>query len=353
MYKLFLIYFFISFSLFSQNTTTSQYILKFKDLAMEEMYKYNIPASITLSQSVIESNFGKSKLAKYGNNFFGIKCHGWRGFKNEKNKMQSNKQMFNKNQNKKFFTNRFEVYFDDDKENECFRKYKKIKHSFRDHSFFLSKRGRYSFLFELDILDYESWAKGLKTAGYATDKNYSTKLIDIIENYNLSLYDDEVVKKQKYDQELFPKKLTFLYEGVFGLPSFIGLGVLYGCDKYGQLGFNLQVTPFFIFNSYSYSLFLETRINKILGLGFKRGFSGINVIGSSGFDSGYENYFFNAPYINFKVGKIKHDYNKYSYLLFRLGFYNLEIDNQQDINVPFIEFVYRLGFKKTNRHLLF
>ena len=75
MYKLFLIYFFISFSLFSQNTTTSQYIFKFKDLAMEEMYKYNIPASITLSQSIIESNFGKSKLATDGNNFFGIKCH--------------------------------------------------------------------------------------------------------------------------------------------------------------------------------------------------------------------------------------------------------------------------------------
>ena len=71
MYKLFLIYFFISFSLFSQNTTTSQYIFKFKDLAMEEMYKYNIPASITLSQSIIESNFGKSKLATDGNNFFG------------------------------------------------------------------------------------------------------------------------------------------------------------------------------------------------------------------------------------------------------------------------------------------
>ena len=193
MYKLFLIYFFISFSLFSQNATTSQYIFKFKDLAMEEMYKYNIPASITLSQSIIESNFGKSKLAKDGNNFFGIKCHGWIGFKNEKNKMQSKKKIFNKNQNKKFFTNRFEVYFDDDKENECFRKYKKIKHSFRDHSFFLSKRGRYSFLFELDVLDYESWAKGLKTAGYATDENYSTKLIEIIENYNLSLYDEEVV----------------------------------------------------------------------------------------------------------------------------------------------------------------
>ena len=139
------------------------YIERYKDIAMREMNDYGIPASITLAQGILESGVGKSELAVKANNHFGIKCHNdWEGEK---------------------------VYHDDDKKNECFRKYDRPEESFIDHSLFLKNRTRYSFLFELDQTDYKALAKGLKQAGYATDPNYAKRLIALIEENNLHQYD--------------------------------------------------------------------------------------------------------------------------------------------------------------------
>lgn len=127
------------------------------------MQQYGIPASITLAQGILESAGGTSELASKSNNHFGIKCHNsWDGDK---------------------------VYHDDDKKGECFRKYDDPEESFRDHSLFLSTRSRYAFLFELDRDDYKGWAKGLRKAGYATNKKYADRLIDLIEKYNLDQFD--------------------------------------------------------------------------------------------------------------------------------------------------------------------
>ena len=133
---------------------------------MREMKQYKIPASITLAQGILESGNGQSKLATKANNHFGIKCHDWKGAK---------------------------VYHDDDKKNECFRKYKKADESYRDHSTFLTTRSRYAFLFDLKEDDYKGWAKGLQKAGYATSKTYSKLLIRIIEENDLHQFDEKVL----------------------------------------------------------------------------------------------------------------------------------------------------------------
>ena len=124
------------------------YIAEFKDVAIREMNKYGIPASITLAQALLESGIGNSDLARYANNHFGIKCNAeWTG----------------------------KAYFkDDDQKDDCFRVYEDAEESFKDHSKFL-KRKRYATLFDLPITDYKGWAKGLQKAGYATDKNYPSK----------------------------------------------------------------------------------------------------------------------------------------------------------------------------------
>ena len=131
-------------------------------LAISEMKQYGIPASITLAQGILESGSGKGRLAVQANNHFGIKCHGWTGGK---------------------------IYHDDDRAQECFRKYKTPEGSFRDHSEFLAKRKRYARLFQLDINDYKGWARELRKAGYATDRKYPQKLISLIERYELYQYD--------------------------------------------------------------------------------------------------------------------------------------------------------------------
>lgn len=139
------------------------YIEKYSGLAVEEMYRSGVPASITLAQGLLESGNGLSELAVKGNNHFGIKCHNaWTGSK---------------------------VYHDDDKKGECFRKYDSPEESFRDHSDFLRYRDRYKFLFDLEPTDYKGWAHGLRKAGYATDPKYPEKLIRLIEEYELYLYD--------------------------------------------------------------------------------------------------------------------------------------------------------------------
>lgn len=139
------------------------YIEQFAPLAVEEMYRSGIPASITLAQGLLESGYGLSELAVKGNNHFGIKCHNnWKGGK---------------------------MYHDDDRRGECFRKYSSPEQSYRDHSDFLRYRERYKFLFDYRITDYKSWAHGLKKAGYATDPSYPKKLINLIEEYDLHEYD--------------------------------------------------------------------------------------------------------------------------------------------------------------------
>ncbi len=139
-----------------------QYIKTYSDLAMKEMVRVGIPASITLAQGCLESNNGNSTLAKKGNNHFGIKCHEWTGRK---------------------------LYHDDDKKNECFRSYDSPYQSYMDHSQFLSRKERYASLFDLKPHDYRSWAKGLKKAGYATANNYATLLIQIIDQNELYRFD--------------------------------------------------------------------------------------------------------------------------------------------------------------------
>ena len=156
-------------ALMAQKITVEEYIETYKDIAMREMKEYKIPASITLAQGIIESGAGNSALAREAKNHFGIKCHkGWEG---------------------KTYT------MDDDAKDECFRKYKKVEDSFRDHSKFLTSRSRYADLFKLDIMDYEGWAKGLKAAGYATSPTYAKALIDRIKLNKLYLYDQIAMGK--------------------------------------------------------------------------------------------------------------------------------------------------------------
>lgn len=148
---------------------TEEYIAVYSDIAQEEMRNYGIPASITLAQGILESASGQGRLSVEANNHFGIKCHEWTGAK---------------------------IYHDDDASQECFRKYKNSKYSFRDHSLFLKERKRYAKLFTLDKDDYKNWAIELRKAGYATDRKYPDKLISLIERYQLHKFDAEVLGKQ-------------------------------------------------------------------------------------------------------------------------------------------------------------
>lgn len=166
--------------------TPAQYIENYKDEAIEEMLAHGIPASITLAQGMFESGNGNSDLAIYANNHFGIKCHkGWNG------------PTFTK---------------DDDKKNECFRKYPTVLDSYNDHSNFLKTRSRYAGLFELKRTDYKGWAKGLKEAGYATNPRYTEQLLELIEKYSLHKYDyvkelhkNEVKETQKHKTTIHTK----------------------------------------------------------------------------------------------------------------------------------------------------
>ena len=147
----------------TRNKQYESYIKQYRDLAVEEMKKYRIPASITLAQGLLESGAGQSTLARKSNNHFGIKCGSdWRGKT---------------------------VSHDDDARGECFRAYKHPQQSYEDHSKFLANRPRYASLFKLDITDYKGWARGLKKAGYATNPRYAEQLIGIIELYDLHKYD--------------------------------------------------------------------------------------------------------------------------------------------------------------------
>lgn len=165
--------------------TGISYIDRYKDVAIDEMYRYGIPASIKLAQAILESGNGKSYLATRANNHFGIKCGGsWPGRS---------------------------VSRPDDTSNDCFRVYKSAEESFRDHSQFLLRK-RYEKLFSLKKDDYKGWAKGLKDAGYATNPRYPQLLIDLIERYNLHQYDQaeqprEVIARVEEVEEVIQEKV--------------------------------------------------------------------------------------------------------------------------------------------------
>ena len=180
----------MTFSLYSQSVTDS-YIDQYSDLAIKEMKKYGIPASIILAQGILESANGTSQLATEGNNHFGIKCHGWKGMK---------------------------IYFDDDEKNECFRKYNNPKRSYRDHSEFLITRSRYSKLFNLELTDYKGWSEGLQDAGYATSSDYSDNLIKLIDQFSLNRFDLEYEKR---------KERTFFVSHSYGFPFLYSVGLNY------------------------------------------------------------------------------------------------------------------------------
>jgi hypothetical protein len=164
MYKIFIAIFFsvFSFAAAAQRLTVEDYIAQFKEVAISEMKRSGVPASITLAQGILESENGNSELVKKSNNHFGIKCKSnWTGES---------------------------VTHDDDANGECFRAYTNAGDSYKDHSDFLKANQRYASLFNLDPTDYAAWAKGLKKAGYATNPRYPDLLIKSIEQYNLQQY---------------------------------------------------------------------------------------------------------------------------------------------------------------------
>ena len=150
-----------------------RYVANHSEIAISEMIRTGVPASIKLAQGMLESDWGRSELATVANNHFGIKCgNQWQG------------GTFYKE--------------DDDRDKKgdliqsCFRSFKSTHDSYIAHSDFLAdpnKSYRYGFLFDLETIDYKSWANGLQKAGYATDKKYPKKLIQLIEKYELHRFD--------------------------------------------------------------------------------------------------------------------------------------------------------------------
>lgn len=166
----------------AKELSQKEYIDRYKVIAVKKRIEYNIPASITLAQGLLESGSGNSRLALHANNHFGIKCHlEWSG------------DTFHK---------------DDDAKDECFRKYKNPEASFDDHSSFLTTRDRYSFLFDYEVTEYKKWARGLKKAGYATNPRYPQLLIGLIERHNLDKYDTMSLAEAKKRQEEKPKAVA-------------------------------------------------------------------------------------------------------------------------------------------------
>lgn len=222
---LFLIILFFSFVAFSQNVTEI-YIAQFSSLAVEQMRRFQIPASITLAQGILESGSGESRLAKEGNNHFGIKCHNtWNGAT---------------------------IFEDDDQKGECFRKYPTVADSYQDHSLFLTQRERYAFLFDYSISDYKHWAKGLKNAGYATNPNYPELLIDLIEKYQLYRLDEQNEQSNQ-----------FYLAHSYGLPFLYGIGVCYFQNKHLYLA---ELNTSFVFGNANVGIEYALTSNLYTGL---------------------------------------------------------------------------------------
>ncbi|MEO8172050.1 MAG: glucosaminidase domain-containing protein [Sediminibacterium sp.] len=160
----------VVFAAQAQKEKGEAYVNAYKEIAITEMMRTGVPASITLAQGILESQYGESDLVKGSNNHFGIKCKTeWTGPK---------------------------IYHDDDEKGECFRVYATAEESFIDHSDFLKTRPHYAFLFKLDPTDFDGWAKGLKKAGYATNPQYPQKLLRVINDFNLQQYSLEALARQ-------------------------------------------------------------------------------------------------------------------------------------------------------------
>jgi flagellum-specific peptidoglycan hydrolase FlgJ len=204
--------------------TVEQYIEKYSALAIEEMYRSRIPASITLAQGILESGNGNSRLSTEANNHFGIKCKAsWTG--------QT-------------------LYEDDDAPQECFRKYDAAIDSYRDHSDFLMNNKRYAFLFDLDSKDYKSWAYGLKKAGYATNPQYPELLITFIEKHKLHKYDEvkisEEEEKEKAEEKAEVVKTygkEFMINGVSAITAKAN-------ESFAQIALNYDIK---VFQLYKYN----------------------------------------------------------------------------------------------------
>lgn len=173
----------LPFNLVAQSRATRQtreeYIERYKAIAIDQMERYGIPASITMAQGILESDSGNSALSRSSNNHFGIKCKkNWTGEK---------------------------VYHDDDEKGECFRAYPSVEASYEDHATFLDQQPRYDSLFRYDADDYRSWARGLKACGYATAPDYAQRLIKIIEEAKLYLLDrpngDQLYAQHRTEQK--------------------------------------------------------------------------------------------------------------------------------------------------------
>lgn len=195
-------------TLSSQNRSQAylNYIEKYAQLAIIQQNEFGIPASITLAQGLLESGAGLSEFTKNSNNHFGIKCHDWTGDR---------------------------VFHDDDAQGECFRKYENVLESYRDHSLFLKNKPRYSFLFDFSPTDYESWAHGLKKAGYATDPSYAYKLISIIDNYELHQLDLQKPQKSSHSVNYSTSNTnnTKYAKSTIGSISAEGNHIIYKCNR--------------------------------------------------------------------------------------------------------------------------
>ena len=253
---------FLVFILKGQNKTTN-YINKYKSLAISEMDEFGIPASITLAQGILESGNGESRLAVEANNHFGIKCHtNWDGET---------------------------IFADDDEKNECFRKYSTVEESFRDHSLFLSTRDRYQFLFNYKKTNYRKWARGLKEAGYATNPKYASSLIKIIKNNNLSKYDISTADEKK-----------IFFSNIYGFPYLIGFGLNY-FDREQLFDISLQ-------NSFIYLNKFSSSYNRNLFDKFYFG-GGIGAVNLLYIDINYS-LFFQLSHINKLSEKKRNVYQK-------------------------------------------
>ena len=183
-----LLFMLLTFTGLTQRLTRAEYIRKYQLLAISEMSRSGIPASIKMAQACLESSDGNSVMARSSNNHFGIKCKaGWTGATS---------------------------YHDDDEKNECFRKYKTVEDSYVDHTNFLMSNPRYSSLFQLGSTDFAGWARGLKKAGYATDPRYAEKVIEIIElnqlwrlDHKMTLEEMAQVERMRMGDK-FNKELT-------------------------------------------------------------------------------------------------------------------------------------------------
>ncbi|HXD91604.1 MAG TPA: glucosaminidase domain-containing protein [Bacteroidia bacterium] len=220
---------FLSIDVFSQPSekklTPNDYISRYKEDAIKEMYRFGVPASITLAQGMLESGNGNSALSVYANNHFGIKCHkDWTGPS---------------------------YILDDDEKNECFRKYQDVLDSYSDHSQFLRNRDRYAFLFELAKTDYKGWARGLKEAGYATHPKYAEQLIDLIEQYKLYELDKDVVLTMRNVKEKAPQvKLNLRQVLKFNHTKFI---IAKPRDSFYKIAsdFDLELSDLFKYNDFN------------------------------------------------------------------------------------------------------